>query len=77
MLVYLEEVAECDSYKEILDLMRSGKDPLWRKYYDKLETRISTIEVTLDESHDNHTYRYNFVIPDICHHLRGFKSWRV
>ena len=71
MLVYLGEVGDTSVglfttwHKEILDLMRSGKDPLWRKYYDKLETIISTIEVTLDESHDNHTYRYNFAIPDM------------
>ena len=76
VLKYLEEVVPDSVYGDILTLMRSGKEPLWTRYYNTLETRISTAEFTLGKEFDNVTYNYNFRIPDICHHLRGLSSWK-
>jgi len=79
VLRYLEAVEPDSVYGDIVALMRSCKEPLWTKYYTILETRISTVEITLDNdvttTNDDVTYTYNFTIPDICHHLRGFSSW--
>lgn len=73
--VLLCSLQQCDMRGGQFDeaLNRLQRSEFWQAYYEGYESQRQSLEITLQ---GEYTYRYQFVVPELCLYLKRFSNMR-